>query len=274
MTNSDKIIEMWGYKGKNVVIDGGSSGMGLTATELLLELGAEVYVLDVQECPAPVKKYIKTDLKDKASIDAAVAQIPGEVRALFCCAALPGAPFSDADVVTVNFLGHRHLIDLLVPRMKAGEGAIAIIASLAGVMWRFHGLYYQGLLDTKTFDEGVEWIASHSANIERMFGGSYGFSKEIINAYGKHKAAELAPQGIRFNVLNPSTTATPMLKDLERNVGEVLNQYKVTRFAKPEEMGHPLVFLNSSLASFISGQEISVDEGLSAIMELSPVAQG
>jgi len=265
--------DLWGYRGKTVVIDGASSGMGLAATKLLIELGAEVYALDIKECPAPVKMYIKTDLGDKKSIDAAVAKIPGEVRALFCCAGLPGAPYSDAEVVRVNFLGHRHLIESLIPRMKRNEGAIAIISSLAGLQWRFHGLYFQGLIDTKTFEEGVAWIAANGAKIKTDMGGSYSFSKECINAYGKAKAAALAPLGIRFNVLNPSTTVTPMLKDFQANLGETLDHYKVSRFAIPEEMGHPLAFLNSSMASFISGQELAVDEGLSAIMELAPITQ-
>ncbi|GAB6276352.1 MAG: coniferyl-alcohol dehydrogenase [Rectinema sp.] len=265
--------DLWGYRGKTVVIDGAASGMGLAATKFLIDLGAEVYALDIKECPVPVKKFIKTDLKDKASIDAAVASIPGEVRALFCCAGLPGAPFPDAEVVRVNFLGHRHLIESLVPRMKRGEGAIAIISSMAGMQWRFHGFYYQGLIDTKTFEEGVAWIAANGVKIKTDTGGSYSFSKECICAYGKAKAAELAPRGIRFNVLNPTTTVTPMLKDFQNNVGEMLNNYKVSRFATAEEMGYPLVFLNSSMASFISGQELTVDEGLSAIMELAPVTQ-
>lgn len=268
------LIDLWGYRGKTVVIDGASSGMGLAATKLLLDLGAEVYALDVKEVPAPVKKFIKTDLGDKASIDAALTQIPGEVRALFCCAGLPGPPFSDTDTVRVNFVGHRHLIDGIVPRMKRNEGAIAIISSLAGMMWRFHGLYYQGLLDTKTFDEGVAWMAANLVKIETTNGTGYSFSKECLCAYGKAKAAELAPQGIRVNVLNPSTTATPMLKDFVAAHGAVIDQYKVTRFATSEEMGHPLVFLNSAMASFINGQELAVDEGLCAIMELAPIAQG
>lgn len=265
--------ELWGYKGKTVVIDGGSSGMGLAATRLLVELGAKVYVLDMKECPEKVEKFIKTDLGEKESINAAIAAIPGEVRALFCCAGLPGAPFPDEDVVRVNFLGHRYLIESLLPKMKPSEGAIAIISSLAGASWRFHSFYYQGILDTKTFEEGVAWIKANGNKIQTIPGGSYSFSKECINAYGKGMAAALAPKGIRFNVLNPTTTTTPMLKDFERNLGAMLENYKVTRFATPEEMGHPLVFLNSSMASFISGQELSVDEGLSAMMELAPVTQ-
>lgn len=264
--------DLWGYAGKTVVIDGAASGMGLAATELLLKLGAEVYALDVKEPPVPVKKYIRTDLGDKASIDAAVEQLPKEVRALFCCAGLPGPPFSDADVVMVNFVGHRHLIENVAPLMKPGEGAIAIIASLAGALWRFHGLFFQELLDTQGFDAGKTWVQANGARIKDGQGG-YSFSKECLCAYGRHKAIELAQKGIRINVLSPAATETPMFKYFRDQFGESLDQWKVGRFAKAEDMGHPLVFLNSSLAGYISGQELMVDNGLSAIMEFAPIAQ-
>lgn len=263
--------DLWGYRDKTVVIDGAASGMGLAATELLLKLGADVYALDVMEVPVPVKKYIHTDLGDKASIDAAVKQIPQQVRALFCCAGLPGAPFSDVDVVMVNFVGHRHLIEKLVPRMTPQEGAIAIISSLAGAMWRFHRLFFQELLDTAGFDEGKAWVQANTERIKIAQGG-YGFSKECINAYARFKTIELAQQGLRINVLDPSTTETPMLKYFRDALGDELDKWKVGRFGTPEEMAHPLVFLNSSMASYISGQELMVDNGLTAVMEFEPLA--
>ncbi|SLM18794.1 hypothetical protein SPIRO4BDMA_50309 [uncultured spirochete] len=41
--------DMWGYRGKTVVIDGAASGMGMAATKILIDLGAEVYALDIKE---------------------------------------------------------------------------------------------------------------------------------------------------------------------------------------------------------------------------------
>ncbi|MBU1053607.1 MAG: SDR family oxidoreductase [Proteobacteria bacterium] len=269
--------DLWGYRGKTVVIDGASSGMGLAATKLLLELGADIYALDVNEPPVTVKKYIHTDLGDKSSIDAAVEQLPNEVRALFCCAGLPGAPFPDIDVVMVNFVGHRHLIEKVIPRMNPQEGAIAIISSLAGAMWRFHGLFFQGLLDTADFDEAKAWVQANTAKIKTAQNGvegGYAFSKECICAYARHKAIELAQKGLRLNVLSPAATETPMFKHFRNQFGDALDQWKVGRFATPEDMARPLVFLNSSMAGYISGQDLMVDNGLSAIMEFAPIAQG
>jgi NAD(P)-dependent dehydrogenase (short-subunit alcohol dehydrogenase family) len=172
----------------------------------------------------------------------------------------------------VNFVGHRHLIEKLVPRLTPKEGAIAIIASLAGAMWRFHGLFFQELLDTAGFDAGKAWVQANTAKIKNGQGG-YGFSKECLCAYGRRKAVELAPLGLRINVLSPAATATPMFKYFRDQFGEALDQWKVGRFATPEDMGRPLVFLNSSMASYISGQELMIDNGLTAIMEFAPIAQ-
>jgi NAD(P)-dependent dehydrogenase (short-subunit alcohol dehydrogenase family) len=63
-----------GYEGRKVVITGAASGMGAAAARLLVELGAEVHALDIGEVKAPVAKAIRTDMKNKASIDAALAQ--------------------------------------------------------------------------------------------------------------------------------------------------------------------------------------------------------
>lgn len=55
-----------GYQGKVCVITGCASGMGLAAAERLIDLGAEVYGMDIKDCKLPMKKFIKTDLGDKA----------------------------------------------------------------------------------------------------------------------------------------------------------------------------------------------------------------
>lgn len=51
--------KLFGYEGKNVVITGAASGMSRSATELLLELGANVYAIDVNSIDLPVKRLIK-----------------------------------------------------------------------------------------------------------------------------------------------------------------------------------------------------------------------
>ena len=85
---------MMGYQEKTVVVTGAASGMGQAAAQLLLELGAQVYALDIAPVSVPVSKAIAVDMKDAASIDAAVAELPGRIYALFNCAGVPSPPFS------------------------------------------------------------------------------------------------------------------------------------------------------------------------------------
>lgn len=263
--------DLFGYTGKNVVIDGAASGMGLAATKVLLELGADVYALDIKELQVNVKKFIKVDLGKKESIDAALQQLPAQVHAYFGCAALPGPPFADVDVVTVNFLGHRHLVEGLLPRMGEGS-AIAMIASLAGMGWMQDWANIKPLLATKGFEEGRAWLEAHPEVMQTM-GGAYGYSKECLIGYTKVRARELAGRKIRINILSPASTATPMLAAFIANATqEVIDAYTVDkRYATPEEMAEPLVFLNSNMARFISGVDLQVDNSIASMMTIQMI---
>ena len=62
-----------GYEGKTVVITGAASGMGAAAAHLLVDVGAEVHALDISDVTAPVHRSMRTDMKSRASVDAASA---------------------------------------------------------------------------------------------------------------------------------------------------------------------------------------------------------
>ncbi|MDO8670237.1 MAG: SDR family oxidoreductase [Dehalococcoidia bacterium] len=249
--------DFFGYAGKRVIVDGAASGMGLAATKVLVELGAEVYALDWKDVPAEgIKKYIHVDLRDKDSIDAGLAQVPGKVDSLFCCAGLPGKPFPEFDVFMVNFIGHRHLIESMIPRMNEGS-AISFISSVAGLGWKENFAKIKPMLDTRSFEEAKAWLEAHP---EFIVPRGYGPSKQCTTAYVMTKAEELARKGLRINVLSPGSTATPILANFIDIGGKDRIDYWTVngRYATPEEMGEPMVFLNSNMASYISGFDLVV----------------
>src|SRR5258705_9364749 len=127
--------EVLGYAGAKVVVTGAASGMGEAAARLLVELGAEVHALDVRPVKVGVAQAIVTNLAEKGSIDAAVAQVPKRVDALFNCAGLPGPPYPNLETMLVNFVGLRHLTESVLARIPEG-GAVASITSVAGMGWR------------------------------------------------------------------------------------------------------------------------------------------
>jgi NAD(P)-dependent dehydrogenase (short-subunit alcohol dehydrogenase family) len=270
------VKDYFGYKGKQVVVTGAASGMGAAAAEMLVDLGADVYALDVRPVTLPVKKYIAVDLLKKDSIDAAVAKLPAKIDNVFNCAGIAGAKyrgasFTETDVVTINFLAARHLIERLIPRMPRG-GAIAIIASVAGSGWRDAVATAMPLLETKGFDEGRAWLDAHKDDeaVIAFSGQGYALSKQCLILYAKLRAYELAARGIRINTLSPGSTQTGMSADFEALFGPEANMSIVSpigRVATAEEMGKPLVFLNSDMASYVSGADLQVDYGFMGNMD-------
>src|SRR5918998_79531 len=93
------------YDGKRAVVVGGATGMGAATAELVQSLGAEVVVMDFAEVTLPGVKAIKLDLREKASIDAALDECGGPIHALFSCA---GVADETPGIERINFLGHRH----------------------------------------------------------------------------------------------------------------------------------------------------------------------
>ena len=259
--------DILGYQGKTVVITGCATGMGAAAAELLIDLGAEVHALDVQDVKAGVKQAIRMDLQDPASIDAAVAKLPASIDSLFHCAGVPGPPrFSALETMVVNFVGPRHLSEALEPRIVDG-GAIASITSVAGMGFANNLEKVQEFLATPDFASAKAWC---EANPETANG--YLFSKQAIIGYTKTRAATLVSRQIRINCLSPAPTDTPMLPDFHNQVSkEFLEEHflaPVGRNATAAEMGDPLVFLNSHAARFISGHNLLVDYGYWASVEM------
>src|ERR1043166_5968606 len=87
-------IERFRFDGKRCVVTGAASGMGKEAAKLLVELGGEVYGLDIRAVDGVegLAGSIEIALKDKDSIEQALSTAGGEIHALCSVAGLPGAP--------------------------------------------------------------------------------------------------------------------------------------------------------------------------------------
>ncbi len=258
--------DILGYAGQTLVVSGAATGMGAAAARTLVELGAEVHALDVKPITAPVKQAIACDLTQQASIDAAVAKLPARVDVLLNCAGLPGPPFSSLDTMLVNFVGLRHLTEALIPRIPDG-GAVASITSVAGMGWAKNLDNVKALLATSDFASAKAWCEAHpdAAN-------GYLFSKQCIIYYTKQRAVDLLSRQIRVNCLSPAPTDTPMLSAFHKQVSkEFMEQHflaPVGRNATPEEMAEPLILLASRAARFVSGQNLFVDFGYEAALDV------
>ena len=117
--------DVLGYEGKKVLVTGAASGMGAATASILSELGAEVHGLDIQDGYGSLDYFHRGDRGDPEAIDAVGEAVGGPIDSLFNCAGLPTtAP--DRQVMLVNFCGHRHLTELVIPLMVPGLSLIYI----------------------------------------------------------------------------------------------------------------------------------------------------
>jgi NAD(P)-dependent dehydrogenase (short-subunit alcohol dehydrogenase family) len=255
-----EIDELWRYDGRRAVVTGCASGIGEHLVRQLSELGADVVGLDKRRPTLEPNEFHEVDLADPVSIDRAVARVGGPVDALFNVAGVSSGIGEPALVVTINFLGLRHVTEALVPRMAAGS-AIVSVSSLAAAAYREHLRAVAALLNTATMRDGIGWCRAHP---DALAGGGYQLSKEAVILYTMRKAEPLGARGIRINCTGPGVTETPILDQLRTAYGQGFLDAipkPLGRVAQPVEQASVLLFLNSRAASYITGQVVWVDGG-------------
>jgi NAD(P)-dependent dehydrogenase (short-subunit alcohol dehydrogenase family) len=250
------------YVGKRVVITGASSGMGEATAHLVHELGADVIAIDIQPPRYDFARYIQVDLRDRAAIEQAVAEVTSSrLHNLFYCAGLPGHKFSAVDVVTVNFISQRHMINLLVPHMQPGD-AIASVSSGAGMGYSFFGKQLAPFMEIADFAQAQDWVRE---NEKEQWFEPYSFSKMCSIVFTLRAGGAItAKTGVRVNCIAPGPTDTAMMPAFVEQTGAAFFE----RYPKPigrnstaEEQAWPLAFLNSDAASYISGENLYTDGG-------------
>ena len=108
-----QIDELWRYDGRRAVVTGCASGIGAHVVRQLTELGADVVGLDKHPPNTDIAEFHALDLTDPPSIDRAVESIGGDVDALFNIAGVSSGIGDPLLVVTINFLGLRHVTEAL-----------------------------------------------------------------------------------------------------------------------------------------------------------------
>lgn len=264
--------DYFGYKNKICVVTGAASGIGKATAELLVELNAEVYALDITKINIPgVKEFIEVDLSNKESIDEAMEHVPRHIDSFFGVAGLSGAKTNYYKTFTVNYIANKYITEEYLKKRMSYGGTISYVTSTGGLYWDKYSKEFEGFTKAKTWDEMIEVL--HAQAKEDTIGiMAYPLSKRAMNYYMAKLAIELGPQKIRVNALLPGSTDTGMKKEFEIEAGGmdalIAETGTAKRLAKPEEMAQPLIFLNSNMANFITGLPLIVDAGANAMVKL------
>lgn len=249
--------------GRHYVVTGGSSGIGEACVELLRRRDAAVTVVDRTPAPREDVAYAQVDLADIGAIRRFAAST-GIVDGLLNVAGVAGtAPRSV--VYAVNFLAVRELVDGLLARMPEGS-AIVNVASLGGSGWRDHRSQLDALISARDWSAGVEWFAAN----EGLTDDPYGLSKEALIRYTLVWAGPLfAQRRVRMNAVMPGPVETPLLDQFTKLANE-LGRPKPPDGNRPAtsfEIAAPIVFLATGDSSWVVGQNIAIDGGLTAERE-------
>ena len=252
----------FGYEGKICVVTGASSGMGKATVEMLVDLGANVYALDLNPCTINgIKEFIKCDLANKKEIDEAFKKIPEHIDSFFGVAGLSGAKTDYRTTFDCNYTANMYItLNYLKNRMSKG-GSIVYCTSTAGLEWKRFKKEQNKVVHDKTWEEVEEVTRKLASSAPATF--AYMYSKRCLSQFACEQAVEFAKLGIRINNVLPASTDTGMKQEFQDMIGsekELIAQAGLAgRLASPEEMAYPMVFLNSEMSSFISGLDMVVD---------------
>ncbi|NKB76640.1 MAG: SDR family oxidoreductase [Gammaproteobacteria bacterium] len=236
------------FADKQVLVSGGTSGIGAGIAAAFVAEGAAVTVTGVSEAEVDAARATNPDVTglvlDVRDSDTVRAVIDGMDRLdhLVNCAGiirrgdeLEADVF--ADVVDINLNGSMRTCSIARKKLAASRGTIVNTASMLSF---FGGSLVPGYAASK--------------------GGVVQMTKSLAIAY--------ADDGIRVNAIAPGWIDTPLTKALQENEERsqaLMARTPLKRWGKPEDLAGAVLFLSSPLAGFITGAVLTVDGGYSVV---------
>jgi len=238
------------FKDKNVIITGGSAGIGLATAKTFIAKGADVLVtgrntgsLDQASSAinSPKFKTLASDIskqEDIAALEREVSESGKKVDVLVLNAGI-AKQFSIEetteevfdDLFNINVKGLFFTLQKLIPHLAEGASIILISSGVS---------------------------VSGYAQM-----GAYAATKSAVDAIARTAAIELADRKIRVNTVAPGLTDTPMNQQTPEEIkNAIAAAVPLKRIGEAEEIANAIVFLASDEASYISGSYLSVDGGV------------
>jgi meso-butanediol dehydrogenase / (S,S)-butanediol dehydrogenase / diacetyl reductase len=243
------------FVGRVVLVTGGGAGIGRACAHRLAAEGAVLAVGDVDRDSAErtaaeldqatCHLALQMDVTDRASVDAAVAEVvarTGRLDALVTVAggdvAHPGVDETEDDVwralLDLNLLGTVRACRAAIPHLRRSDAdpAIVVITSV----------------------NGLTGIGSEP----------YSSAKAGLHSLVQNLAVQLGPDGIRANAIAPGTVRTRVWDGQPGGADRMRGLYPLGRVGEPEEIAAAVAFLASADAAWVTGVVLPVDGGLLA----------
>lgn len=230
------------FQNKNILVVGGSSGIGLSLVKLLHQYHANLYVISrssSEEWPGTVQ-YLQADVT--GNLDALADFLPAVLHGIvYSVGSINLKPFNrltEEDFLNdykINVLGAVRVIQQSVKQLKNSGGSSVVL------------------------------ISSVAARTGMAYHTSIAAAKAAVEGFAVSLAAEFASQQIRVNVVAPSLTDTPLAQKLlssddKREASAKL--HPLGKIGKPADVSSLIAFLLSEQGDWITGQVIGIDGGL------------
>lgn len=238
------------FTNKNVIITGGTTGIGFATAKAFISAGANVFITgrnaeNLQKAAAGINssrlKTVVADTSNLAGIsvlEQAVVEDGSKVDVLFLNAGI--ASFSPIEHTTeadfdaqfnTNVKGSFFTLQKLIPHLADGSSVV--------------------------------FTSSTVATASSVNGSVYSATKSAVSKVAQVAANELAPRKIRVNIVSPGPTQTEGLDGVASAEAKdfLASSTALQRLGNPEEIANAVLFLASANASFVTGTELLVDGG-------------
>jgi NAD(P)-dependent dehydrogenase (short-subunit alcohol dehydrogenase family) len=246
------------FEGKNVLVTGGNSGIGLAAALAFAKEGARVVFTG----------------RDQSTLDKATAQLGENAIAVRNDAG------SVADGIKLATLLQQRGVMLDAVFINAGVAKLVPFQAVEEEIWdvsfntNVKGPYFliKALIPLLNPGAAIVLNGSINAHIGMPNSSVYAASKAALISLAKTLSSELLSRGVRVNVVSPGPVTTALLGRLglpAEQLSEVANniqaQIPLKRFGTPDEIASSVLYLASAESAFIVGTELVADGGMSQL---------
>lgn len=240
---------IFSLKEKTILVTGASSGIGRATAIECSKAGAKVLLLG----------------RNADRLNETLSNCDGEGHSIIQC------DLADLDSFSENFSNIPELDGVV---HNAGVNTKYLVKNLSKekIDGIFHTNYYAPVLMTQLFlkkkvlkkNASLVFVSSISASLGAVSNSVYASSKGALNSFVRSLALEIAPRGMRANVIQPGMIETPILSAyaMSEELETFKNSSPLGHPGEPVDIANGCVYLLSEASKFVTGSIFTIDGGI------------